>query len=119
MLQNYRRPLFSNTFLNLTSRNSFIAIAMKSWVILLFISATMGGKMCNVDVQMLQSRVMMSRALLHYLMNGVNAKLLKFLKKCYPIVSGSIVLRERMTCYLAAGSIEMHLIIILFWSIRK
>ena len=75
--------------------------------------------MCNVDVQMLQPRVMMSRALLHYLMNGVNAKLLNFLKKCYPIVSGSIVLHERMTCYLAAGNIEMRLIIILFWSIRK
>ena len=70
--------------------------------------------MCNVDVQMLQPRVMMSRVLLHYLMNGVNAgELLNFLKKCYPIVNGSIVLRERITCYLAAWSIEMRLIIIL------
>ena len=88
---------------------------MKSWVILLFISATMGGKMlmCNVDVQS-KPRVMMSRVLLHYLMNGVNAgELLNFLKKCYPIVNGSIVLRERITRNLTAGSMEMRLIIIL------
>ena len=76
----------------------------------------MGSKMlvCNVDVQMLQPRVMMSGVLLHYLMNGVyTGELLNFLKKCYPIVNGTIVLRERITRNLTAGSIEMRLVIIL------